>query len=118
MPPRKPKRGEIWRVQFQPQVGSEIMKTRPAVVLSIEAMRVLPTRIVVPIRENKPHHNDSFFYIVLDPNKTNGLNKTSSVDCAQVKSFDLSRFVKKLGKVSTEELSEITSTVSRSIGYV
>lgn len=115
---KKPKRGEIWRVQFQPQVGSEIMKTRPALVLNIQAMRFLPTRIIVPIRENKEHHNGSFFYIILEPSKTNGLVKTSSVDCAQIKSFDLSRFQRKLGKVSLEELKEIASTVSLTIGYL
>ncbi|MBT9545852.1 MAG: type II toxin-antitoxin system PemK/MazF family toxin [Candidatus Sericytochromatia bacterium] len=36
-------------VSFDPQVGEEIQKTRPALVLSINSMTKLKTRYVVPI---------------------------------------------------------------------
>jgi len=32
-----PKRGEIWLVNFDPTVGSEIKKIRPAVIISSDA---------------------------------------------------------------------------------
>lgn len=48
-----PSRGEIWRVQFDPQVGEEIGKIRPAVVVSISSVGRLPLRIVVPITDWK-----------------------------------------------------------------
>ena len=31
----KPIRGEIWEVNFNPSVGAEIQKTRPAVVMNV-----------------------------------------------------------------------------------
>ena len=41
------KRGEIWWVEFDPSVGSEIRKTRPAVIISNNAANRHLTRVVV-----------------------------------------------------------------------
>ncbi len=49
-----PARGEIWLVNFNPQIGAEIEKLRPAVVVSINAIGRLPLRIVVPITAWSP----------------------------------------------------------------
>jgi mRNA-degrading endonuclease toxin of MazEF toxin-antitoxin module len=49
-----PKRGEVWLVQFNPSVGAEIQKVRPAVVLSVDGVGLLPLRIVVPVTDWKP----------------------------------------------------------------
>ena len=48
MTPRSPKRGEIWRVDFNPTKGAEIQKQRPAVVISSDALGKLPLKIVAP----------------------------------------------------------------------
>ena len=37
-----PLRGEVWNVRFDPSVGAEIKKIRPAVVLSEDAIGKLP----------------------------------------------------------------------------
>lgn len=44
-----PKRGEVWRVNFDPTIGTEIKKTRPAVVISSDAVGKLPIKLVAPI---------------------------------------------------------------------
>ena len=47
------KRGEIWWVEFDPAVGSEIRKTRPAVIVSNDAAnRNLARVVVIPITGN------------------------------------------------------------------
>jgi mRNA interferase MazF len=44
------KRGEVWWVQFDPAIGSEVQKTRPAVIVSNDAAnRNLARVIVLPL---------------------------------------------------------------------
>lgn len=47
----RPQRGEIWSVRFDPSVGAEIRKLRPAVVLNLDSIGRLPLRIVVPLTD-------------------------------------------------------------------
>jgi mRNA interferase MazF len=49
--PPDPKRGEIWLVNFDPTIGAEIRKQRPAVVVSLTTVGRLPLRIVTPITD-------------------------------------------------------------------
>lgn len=47
------KRGEVWWVEFEPAVGSEIRKTRPAIIVSNDAAnRHLSRVVVIPLTSN------------------------------------------------------------------
>lgn len=94
-------------VNLDPTVGSEIRKTRPAVVVSSDAVGRLPIKLVAPITEWNPHFAPNVWHVRIDPDPDNGLSKASAVDVLQVRGLDLVRFTHKLGAVLPEKLEEI-----------
>src|ERR1700674_5250426 len=87
-----PKRGEIWLIDFDPSVGAEIQKVRPAVVISLDTVGRLPLRMVVPITDWKPKYAGYPWFVELPVMGTNGLAKDSGADAFQTKSISLFRF--------------------------
>ncbi len=108
----KIKRGEIWQISFDPTVGSEIRKTRPAVVISSNELGLLPVRIVVPLTDFKERYLDYPWHVRIEPNKKNGLQKVSSADCLQCKSLSTERFQRRLGTVTSAEMDTILNAIA------
>jgi mRNA interferase MazF len=46
-------RGQIWLVNLDPTVGTEIRKTRPVIVINSDAVGALSLRLVTPLTEWK-----------------------------------------------------------------
>lgn len=62
-----PRRGEVWLVAFDPSVGGEIQKTRPAVVVSNDTANALLNRVqVVPVSSQVERLYPAEAYIVVD----------------------------------------------------
>jgi mRNA interferase MazF len=113
---RRPQRGEIWTVQFDPSVGAEIRKFRPAVVVSVDTVGRLPLRIVVPITDWQDSFAPLPWFVPLPMSSHNGLTKDSGADAFQVKSVSENRFVRYLGLVTSGELDSIASAVAMCVG--
>lgn len=113
----QPKRGEVWRVDFDPTIGSEIRKTRPAVVVSSDAAGRLPVKLVTPITGWNPAFANNLWHVRISPNATNGLTKDSAVDVLQMRGVDVQRFIAYIGEISQEELTEITQAVAALIEF-
>jgi mRNA interferase MazF len=111
-----PRRGEIWLVDFDPAVGAEIRKVRPAVVVSMDTIGRLPLRIVVPITDWKPQYVSYPWIVELPASSTNGLAKDSGADAFQTKSVSQSRFIRRLGQVTVAQLDDIASAIALCIG--
>jgi mRNA interferase MazF len=102
-----PQRGEVWLVNFDPTLGTEIRKIRPAVVISSNNIGVLPIKLVAPITDWKDWYVGNLWHIKLNPNADNGLSKDSSVDTLQLRGVDLQRFIRKIGSLSPDEMNSV-----------
>lgn len=47
------KQGEIWLINLDPSVGSEMRKTRPAVIVNDDNLGKLPLKVIVPVTDWK-----------------------------------------------------------------
>jgi mRNA interferase MazF len=74
-----PKGGEIGLVNFDPTVGSEMKKIRPAVIIS-SAVGKLPIKLVAPITDWKPYFAQNIWPVKIAADISNGLTKDSAVD--------------------------------------
>lgn len=113
---RTPKRGEIWLVDFDPAVGAEIRKARPAVVMSVDSIGRLPLRIVVPITDWKPAYAAYPWFLEVPVSAHNKLHKNSGADAFQVKSVSEDRFVSYLGELTAAQVDEIADAIALCIG--
>ena len=62
-------------------------------------------KLVVPVTD--PTAKKQKWHVALNPSPDNGLDKKSFADCFQVKSISKNRFVKKLGYLDENEISDI-----------
>ena len=110
--PIQPRRAEVWRVDFNPTIGAEIQKIRPAIVLSSDMAGRLPIKLVAPITDWDNRFAGNFWHVRLDPDNINGLVKASAVDTLQVRGMDTQRFLKRLGYLTAAKMEEITTTIA------
>ena len=97
-------RGEIWLVNLDPTVGSEIRKTRPCVVVSPSEMQNhLRTVLVAPMTTAG---REAPFRIGINHSGRKGL-----ILLDQVRAVDKIRLAKRLGVVSAKTLTTTLRTL-------
>ena len=112
-----PKRCEIWLVNFNPTVGAEIQKTRPALAVSSDAVGKLPLKLVAPITDWKEAFSRNLWHVQIIPDAKNGLSKPSAIDALQIRSVSIERFISKTGRVSATIMEEVVSAIAAVIEY-
>jgi mRNA interferase MazF len=109
-------RGEVWLINLEPTVGAEIRKTRPAVIVSEDAIGILPLRVVVPLVEWRERYEVAPWLVRVAPDADNNLEKPSAADAFQIRSVSRERFVSRLGRVTTADLEAIVRAVQVVVG--
>ena len=110
-------RGDIYLVNFDPTVGAEIQKTRPALVIQNDiGNRYSPITIVAAISSKfgfPPYPTE-----VVMESSDSGLNQRSAVLLNQIRSVDRKRLVKRIGKASPEIMGRVDRAVQISLGLL
>jgi mRNA interferase MazF len=106
-------RGEVWSVDFNPTVGSEMRKVRPAVIISRDDVGILPLRVLVPLTGWQAHFTGTPWMVRVEPSPDNGLSKTSAADVFQVRSASTLRFVSLLGRLEDAEMQAIVDALTQ-----
>jgi mRNA interferase MazF len=115
--PPSPKRGEVWKVNLDPTVGAEMKKVRPAIVVSSDAVGILPVKVVVPITKWKDWFTGLDWLVPINPDEENGLTEASAVDTLQVRGIAIERFVEKKGRITASQIEEIVAAIAIVIEY-
>jgi mRNA interferase MazF len=104
------KRGEVYWLAFDPSVGGEIQKTRPAVVVSNDAANTALNRaLVVPLSSqiSKVYPGEALVQL-------NGETRKAMAD--QLTTASKQRFRSRLGKLSDEDMERLENSILLQLG--
>jgi mRNA interferase MazF len=106
-----PKRGEVWWANFDPSIGTESAKTRPAVIVSNDVSNRFLERIqVVPLTSNVTRIYPSETVVTLRGKK----NKAAA---DQITTVSKRRVYKKAGTLSAEDLADVEYVLKLQLGF-
>jgi mRNA interferase MazF len=105
-----PRRGEVWWVSFDPSLGGEIQKTRPAVVISNDAANTALNRvIVIPITSQVTKLYPGEAIVTL-----NGERRKAMAD--QITTASKQRLRNKIGALSRGDITSVENALLMQLG--
>ena len=110
------RRGEIYLVRFNPKRGTEVGKTRPALVLQNDALNEVshPTVIVLPLTTQLKEQRILRYRV----EKRDRLDKDSDVLCDQIRAIGIRRIVSEpLTTLSEEEMWDVEERVKMVLDF-
>ena len=114
--PVRPRRGEIYLVYFDPTVGAEIQKTRPAVILQNDiGNQYSPLTIVAAITSNVLRRGPTSVFVRA---REAGLTVDSVILLNQIRTIDKRRLGKRLGALRPDTMKQIDQAIMISLALI
>jgi mRNA interferase MazF len=103
-------RGEVWRVEFEPTIGTEIKKMRPAVIVSNDAAnRNLPRVMAMPLTSNTDRVYPGEAAVTVD-------GRRSKAMADQIMAADKRRLKTRLGTLSRADMLAVEDAIKLHFG--
>ena len=105
-----PGRGDVWLVSFDPSIGGETRKTRPAVVVSNNTANTLLNRVqVVPVSSQVKRLYPAEAYLTLNGSRRKGM-------ADQITTVAKERLLRRLGALGADDLMAVSRVISVQLG--
>ena len=112
-----PRRGEVYLAAFDPTIGAEIRKTRPAVILQNDIGNRASSTTIVAAISSQIHEPPYPVEVILEAREC-GLTARSVVKLDQIRTVDRRRLIRRLGSLSPETMKRVDLATAISLGLV
>jgi mRNA interferase MazF len=105
-----PKRGEVFWVSFDPSVGGEIQKTRPAIILSNDAANAVLNRLIVlPLSSKTDRLYPGEVLVHINQQMSKAMSD-------QLTTISKLRLQKRIAEISEEEMASVEMAILLQLG--
>ena len=109
------KQCEIWYANLNPSKGSKQQGFQPVVIISGNVVnQYLNTVIACPLTTKIKNYKGN---VILEPTSENGLSAQSEILTFHIHSISKKRLIKKIGKISVEQLALLKQCLTDILKY-